>query len=201
MRSRFTIGLGTLLAAGTIVACSDSDVAGPESPGTLFNVGVECPTDENVIQSGGGTSDDCVSLPGRMTGGGRQITIGNVAVTRGFTIHCDIALSNNIEVNWPGNHFHITKPLTFAQCVDDPTIAPEPPAAPFDTFLGEADGRLNGVDGALIRFIFADAGEPGGRNDRAHIEIYAPDGSLALMVPYSFLTGGNLQAHYDQPHK
>ena len=52
---------------------------------------------------------------GRMTGGGGQnVEIGGIYVTRGFTIHCDLVLSNNLEINWPGNKWHIDKPLTLA---------------------------------------------------------------------------------------
>lgn len=139
---------------------------------------------------------------GRMTGGGSQIVLpGDVRITRGFTIHCDITLSNNIEINWAGNRWHLDKPITSALCTDDPSISPYPPAAPFDTFYGTGIGRLNGVDGARIEFTFADAGEPGGKNDRAAIRIWDADNNLVLDIPYQFLTRGNVQAHYDQPHK
>lgn len=146
--------------------------------------------------------DQQTFVPGRMTGGGSQIILpGDVRVTRGFTIHCDITLSNNIEVNWAGNRWHLDKPILTARCIDDPSISPIPPDAPFDTFIGTAVGRLNGVDGSRIEFTFADAGEPGGRNDRAALKIWDANGNLVLNVPYSELTRGNLQAHYDQPHK
>jgi hypothetical protein len=139
-------------------------------------------------------------LPGRMTGGGVQISIGNVSISRGFTIHCDIILSNNIEINWPGNKWHLDKPITSATCIDDPTISPQPPPAPFDTFIGKATGRLNGVDGSRLEFTFVDAGEPG-RKDKSQLRIFAPNGTVVLDVPLGFLDHGNLQAHYDQPHK
>ena len=142
---------------------------------------------------------------GRMTGGGGQIIIGDVQVTKGLTLHCDITLSNNLEINWPDNKWHLDKPITSAECIDDPAVDPTPPVAPFDTFIGEAIGRLNGVDGSFIRFIFVDAGEPGGKNDRASIQIWAPgaDPSVdppVLNMPLDFTEHGNLQAHYDQPH-
>ena len=137
---------------------------------------------------------------GRMTGGGGQITIGDVYVSRGFTIHCDIVLSNNIEVNWPDNKFHITRPLTSALCIDDPTISPVPPAAPFDTFIGVAEGEHNGVPGATLRFTFVDDGERGGDHDMASLHITDANGNVVLNVPLSFLDRGNIQAHYDQPH-
>lgn len=147
-----------------------------------------------------GPRPHCEFPLGRMTGGGGQLTIGDVYVTRGFTLHCDITLSNNLEVNWPGNKWHLDKPIEYAECTDQPDVNPEPPPAPFDTFYGEAVGSLNGVDGARIQFQFQDAGEPGGRNDRAWIKIFDPAGNLVLDVPWSYLDHGNLQAHYDQPH-
>ena len=164
---------------------------------------------------GSGGVDDieiCRTGPGigRMTGGGGQLVMldeneGEVRITRGFTIHCDITLSNNLEINWEGHQWHIDKPLTMARCTDEPDVSPEPPAAPFDTFWGEGIGRLNGVDGSFVRFVFQDAGEPGGRNDKAGIDIWAPgaDPSIdppVLHIPFSFLDHGNLQAHFDQPH-
>ncbi len=146
--------------------------------------------------------------PGRMTGGGGQVRLGTVTldgrVTRGFTIHCDITLSNNVEINWPDNRWHIDKPLTSALCIDDPAIHPEPPPAPFDTFIGEGIGRLNGVDGSILRFVFVDAGEPGGKSDRATINVWAPGDDPDVDDPVlsvdGFLDHGNLQAHFDQPH-
>ena len=138
---------------------------------------------------------------GRMTGGGGQLSVGDLYITRGFTIHCDITLSNNIEINWPGNKWHLDKPITSARCVDDPNISPVPPRAPFDTFFGEATGRLNGVDGSFLRFVFVDSGERGGENDMAMLQVFDPAGNLVLDLPLSALTNGNIQAHEDQPHK
>jgi hypothetical protein len=150
-------------------------------------------------------------VPGRMTGGGKQVSIDHARVTRGFTIHCDIRLSNNIEVNWESNgesnRWHLYKPITSAVCSDDPAIEQKPPKAPIDTFEGEGSGRLNGIDGSIIRFVFVDAGEPG-RNDTASIKIWAPgvDPDAAGAPPPVLdvsgkLDHGNIQAHYDQPHK
>lgn len=150
-------------------------------------------------------------VPGRMTGGGKQITVDNARITRGFTIHCDIRLSNNIEVNWESdgesNRWHLAKPITSAVCSDDPRIKQKPPAAPIDTFEGEGTGRLNGEDGSIIRFVFVDAGEPG-VNDTASIRIWAPgvdpDAAGApdpVLEVSGKLDNGNIQAHYDQPHK
>jgi hypothetical protein len=46
---------------------------------------------------------------GRFTGGGSQVRVGGARVTRGLTIHCDLVLSNNLEVNWGGDKFHLTE--------------------------------------------------------------------------------------------
>jgi hypothetical protein len=141
---------------------------------------------------------------GRMTGGGHQVRIDDVRITRGLTIHCDIVLSNNLEINWPGNRWHLDKPLTSALCIDDPDVSPFPPAAPFDTFVGEGLGALNGAPGSWVKFTFVDAGEPGS-DDTAWIRVWSPGADPALDAPVlevsGNLTGGNLQAHYDQPHR
>jgi hypothetical protein len=151
-------------------------------------------------------------LDGRMTGGGGQIVVigtflnalsnslepGEIRVTRGFTIHCDLILSNNIEVNWPDNKWHLDKPLTDATCVSNGD--PFPPVAPFNTFMGVGVGELNGVPGSVIEFTFVDNGEPG-KNDQAAIRIFAPGSSTVVLdVPLQDLSHGNIQAHFDQPH-
>ena len=80
---------------------------------------------------GGQSSSVVVSLPsapcaasgtGRFTGGGNQVRVGAARVSRGLTIHCDLLLSNNLEVNWGGNKFHMTEHLTTVACTDDPLI-------------------------------------------------------------------------------
>ena len=148
---------------------------------------------------------------GRMTGGGNQIRIDGVRVTRGLTLHCDITLSNNLEINWSGgNKWHLEKEsLESVSCIDDPAYDPVPPDAPFDTFIARAIGSLNGTPGSIIDFKFIDDGEPG-RTDEAHFTVYAAgagpgqvaagDEVVALEVGGQ-LDGGNLQAHYDQPHR
>ena len=95
--------------------------------------------------------------------------------------------------------WHIDKPLTAAKCVDDPTVNPVPPAAPFDTFIGDGIGQLDGVDGSVVHSKFIDAGEPG-TSDKVLIKIFAPSGGLVLHVPLTLISGGNIQAHFDQPH-
>jgi hypothetical protein len=201
-----------LLLAGAIACAADRTPTAPslEPAGPVFNGDGSCPHDalsltstRQAITFAEGTypppPEQCHFVDGRMTGGGGQIIIGDVFVSRGLTIHCDIVLSNNLEINWPGNKWHIDKPLVSALCIDDPAYNPVPPKAPFDTFIGVGDGELNGVPGSVVRFTFIDNGEPGS-TDRASIQIFDAGGALVLDVPLSNLDRGNLQAHYDQPH-
>lgn len=146
---------------------------------------------------------DCVVAGiGRFTGGGKQVRVGDLSVTRGLTIHCDLLLSNNLEVNWGGNQFHMTEHMTTVSCSDDPSIVQAPPGAPLDTLIGVGTGRYNNAAGYTVRFTLVDAGEPG-TVDRMGILIYetANPANVVLNVPVQYLTGGNLQAHFDQPHK
>jgi hypothetical protein len=147
--------------------------------------------------------DDCGEpLNGRFTGGGHQIIVGGVRVTRGLTLHCDLLLSNNLEINWQGNSFHTLEHLDTIECSDDPNIGQAPPPAPIDTLIGTGVGRYNGDEGYSIKFTLVDGGEPGG-DDQMAILVYETGnmGNVILDVPLQNLTGGNLQAHYDQPHK
>ena len=139
---------------------------------------------------------------GRFTGGGFQVRVGEARVTRGLTIHCDLLLSNNLEVNWGGNSFHMTEHLETLECSDSPLIDQTPPKAPLDTLVGVGTGRYNNVDGFTIEFTLVDAGEPGS-SDQAALRIYetANPANVVLNIPLRTLSGGNLQAHYDQPHK
>jgi hypothetical protein len=149
------------------------------------------------------TVPECGTIgTGRFTGGGNQVRIGDVRVTRGLTIHCDLLLSNNLEVNWGSNKFHMLEHVTTVECSDDPNIIQAPPAAPLDTLIGVGTGRYNGVDGYTIEFTLQDYGEPGS-SDKMAIKIYqtANPANVVLNVPLQILTGGNLQAHFDQPHK
>ncbi len=146
---------------------------------------------------------DCVAPgTGRFTGGGKQVVVGGADVTRGLTIHCDLRLSNNLEVNWGGNRFHMTEHLTTVACTDDPNIFQTPPKAPLDTLIGTGTGRYNGADGYTIQFTLVDAGEPGS-SDKMAIRIFQTSNpaNVVLNVPLQFMTTGNLQAHYDQPHR
>ena len=156
---------------------------------------------DGVVVTFTNTEDEADPLPGRMTGGGAKVvsTTGET-VTFGLTLHCDLTLSNNLEINWGGGQkWHLSKPITDAVCTDEGLSQP-PPVAPFDTFTGEGFGKLNGVAGSRIEFVFGDAGEPG-KNDLAGFKIFGPNGGpLVLEVVYQKLKVGNLQAHYDQPH-
>lgn len=141
---------------------------------------------------------------GRFTGGGRQLRLSDgLKITRGLTIHCDLLLSNNLQVNWSvGNKFHMAEHLVTTACTDDPNIIQNPPPAPLDTLIGVGTGRFNNKPGYTIEFTLVDAGEPGG-NDQMAIRIFeaANPSNVVLDVPLQQLTNGNLQAHYDQPHK
>jgi len=143
--------------------------------------------------------DPCVTGTGRFTGGGFQIIAdgaGEVKVTRGFTIHCDNLLTNNLEVNWGGgNNFHMDK-NSLVNIVCTRPVDPVPPQAPVSRISASSSGRCNGV-AATISFILEDHGEPG-TEDRAELII---SGGCSLNVPLANLDGGNIQAHFDQPHK
>lgn len=153
-------------------------------------------------------------LPGRMTGGGSvfvgqnediQVDINGgtdelMRVTHGFEIHCQAEgtllppTPNNLEINWPGNRFHLDV-LTLGICSWDSTIDPRPPAAGFNTFTGIGTGKLNGEDVATIYFVFKDAGERG-TNDTEQVTIIRDsDGFTALDFGPLYLTFGNHQAH------
>jgi hypothetical protein len=139
---------------------------------------------------------------GRFTGGGHIITEERLRVSLGLTIHCDLLLSNNLEVNWPDNKFHMTEHELTVDCLDSPDIMQRPPDAPLDTLIGVGTGRYNGQDGFTIEFTLIDDGEPG-RKDMASLLIYetANPSNVVLNVPLQEMDGGNLQAHFDQPHK
>ena len=193
-------------------AFSGSFLAPNGSPGTTVTVTATAAVAWGDGYPGGqsrGTSvlipNDC-GLPanGRFTGGGNTITLqDNIKVTDGLTIHCDKLLSNNLEVNWPGgNNFHMEDHITTVGCTDDPNIIQAPPKAPLDTLIGIGTGKFNNVDGYTIEFTLVDGGEPG-TSDKIALKIYetANPANVVLNVPLQFVTKGNLQAHFDQPHK
>jgi len=192
-----------------------------------------------VTLNGSGAIDniDVTTLPilARITGGGwtRDADIPNsvpVRSSRGLTLHCDITLSNNLELNWRDpdegrQKWHINKVVDFAFCRDDPSFEPNPPDAPADTFIGVDLGKLNNTEETIACWVFEDHGEPG-TADRALIRVFAYDTTLkpgdfdlsgddpckvvdipptssntVLYVPLGLIEGGNLQFHFDQPHK
>ena len=145
---------------------------------------------------------------GRMTGGGSLFFTPDgallapisteVRVTKGFQIHCGNPpeAPNNLEVNWPSaNNFHLEN-LTLGVCIL--LGPPNPPAAPFNEFIGAGTGKLNGTDGASISFVFIDNGEPG-NNDTGTITITDPFGTQVLFVPTTNVHNGNFQAHACNP--
>ena len=150
-----------------------------------------------------------IPLEERMTGGGSVIvdppgkqavvtgeTDALTRVTHGFEIHCGAPpeTPNNLEVNWPGNRFHLEN-LTLGGCVCNPAfLPPDNPDAGFNEFIGAGTGKLNGVEGASIAFIFTDQGEPG-TNDTEQITIEDPAGVVVLTFSQTNITFGNQQAH------
>lgn len=192
-----------------------------EATGNMFSGSAPAPAGASVVVSatavaawgdgsGGGESasvtvtvpSDCVvGGDGRFTGGGNTVELAGYKITKGLTIHCDLLLSNNLEINWDGgNNFHMAEHVETIACFDSPSIDQKPPAAPLDTLIGRGTGSFNNVPGYTIVFTLVDAGEPG-KNDQMAFTITAPGGGTVLSVPLQNLTGGNLQAHYDQPHK
>ena len=183
----------------------------PAPSGTSAIVGLLAAGAWDDGSAGGQSSGVTVTYPtepcappalGRFTGGGHQIRVDNVRVTRGLTIHCDLLLSNNLEINWNGNQFHMTEHMLTTECSDDPNIIQFPPDAPLDTLVGVGTGRYNGTDGYTVEFTLVDYGEPES-SDQMAIRVFetATPSNVVLDVPLQVLSGGNLQAHYDQPHK
>src|SRR5262245_38327836 len=112
MRASRLMALVPLLALGTLASCTDS------------NKMTSSLTSANARDTCDPKKQDCLAI-GRMTGGGNTVTVGGAKVSKGLTLHCDITLSNNLEVNWaPANNWHLTKPIETATCLDDPTISP-----------------------------------------------------------------------------
>jgi hypothetical protein len=131
---------------------------------------------------------------GRMTGGGTCVQ-GDLKVTHGFELHCNIDdLPNNLQISFGGNIFHL-EGLETAACFDDQAVGPSSPPeeVPFNTYRGSGTGRVNEVSDCTVEFIFTDAGEPG-NNDTVDIVITCPSGVI-LDIQECPLTGGNHQAH------
>ena len=140
-------------------------------------------------------------FPGRMTGGGSVFVGSNsMRVTHGFEIHCGSNKNpagpgpNNLEVNWPDHQFHMDT-LTLGHCECNSTLLPpHPPSAGFNEFIGAGTGKLDGVEGASISFIFTDQGEPG-TNDTESMTVTDNTGTTVLSFGTTKLTFGNHQAH------
>ena len=154
---------------------------------------------------GGQTNTVTVTIPtscapgtGRFTGGGKQVvTAGDLTVTYGFEVDCDLHQpSNNLEINWGGNHFHMEN---FMSAVCTYTGPPNPPKAPVNKIVGMGTGRYNGVEGYTVVFTLIDNGEPG-KNDESGFMVYQTSNpsNVVLNLPLQFITKGNIQAHVDQ---
>lgn len=143
----------------------------------------------------------CSPGTGRFTGGGKQVIVGVVTLTKGFEVDCDLHQpSNNLEVNWADasgtHHFHME---TFDSAGCTFNVNPAPPKAPVNTIVASGTGRFDGVLGYTIQFTLIDNGEPG-TNDKAGFMIFetANPSNVVLAFPVMTVTTGNIQAHVDQ---
>ena len=207
--SRLCLAAGTVAVLLFAAACSQMSGSGSLSPtGPSLGVGstaviVEPP--DPCEPSGFTTVVEEPDLCGRFTGGGFQINANDVKVTRGFTLHCDARLSNNFEVNWKdanGNahHFHIEKNPPVVEC-SLVGIPPNPPDAGVNRIvILAAPGALDGVSGHTATIVLEDHGESG-KDDRAYIAIDGTGIVNGSVASPSLIDGGNIQAHFDQPHK
>jgi len=186
--------------SGTLRSSSGDVVFGPNTgdPCAPTLAGLDFKTNPDVPPP---PQPPCEVASGRFTGGGFQINFNGIKVTRGFELHCDELLSNNFEVNWDGgNNFHTEKNPNVVSCT---LIAPpNPPDAPVNRIHIEGTGTLNGVDGVPYTLVLIDNGEKAGAPaDQAYIAINGvplTNGSVGAPAP---IDGGNIQAHFDQPHK
>lgn len=129
--------------------------------------------------------------PGWMTGGGWiDASVGRV--TNGFRLECNPAnRPNNLQINWPGNGFHLEH-VNSVSCSFDPAVGdPAPPPASFNTISGSGTGRCRSGGSATVAWKKTDAGEPGKGRDRFEVTI---SGSCSLSAS-GLLGGGNQQAH------
>jgi len=211
------VALFSVLALVAACSGSGSTLLSPTGPsvslGTALAETVPDPCVPTSLRGGITTVDDPVDPPppppppanceGRFTGGGFQIGLNDLKVTRGFTLHCDELLSNNFEVNYKLNgtahNFHTDKNPEVAEC--SKPVLPNPPNAGVSRIvIIDQPGSLDGEDGHEITIVLEDHGEPG-TSDRAYIAI---DGVALTSGSVEFpalIGGGNIQAHFDQPHK
>lgn len=145
---------------------------------------------------------NCASGTGRFTGGGKQVIVNVVTLTKGFEVDCDLHQpSNNLEINWQdasggSHHFHMDT-LTSAVCTLNGN--PVPPKAPVNTIVASGVGEFDNVTGFTVQFTLIDNGEPG-TNDKAGFMVFetANPGNVVLAFPVMTVTTGNIQAHVDQ---
>ena len=160
--------------------------------GGVVNFAVGFTGDCMVVTLAGSGAIDNISIEeglpalARITGGGWRTTGFNgesIRSSQGLTLHCDITLSNNLQINWDqGAKWHINKLVDAAFCYDHPDYMPEPPVAPADTYVGLDVGKLNNVDGSVACFILADHGEVAGDPD-------GPDQALIRVWDVGFNPG------------
>ena len=131
---------------------------------------------------------------GRMTGGGSVLMEKGARVTHGFELHCTPGDgADSLQVNWGrGERFHLAE-VTSESCSDNPEIAPDPPAAGFDTLSGSGTGTYDGQPGATAKWTFTDTGEPGS-SDMVSLVIEDAGGTVVLKADGT-LRHGNQQAH------
>jgi hypothetical protein len=177
------------VTANAVGVWGNGEAASPRSASTTVNVPADC------VQ---------IAANGRFTGGPNAVEVGGTKVTTGLQIHCHPKdPSVNFEINWGGGeNFHLTD-VTTVSCFDSPSVTPQPPRAPVDTIVATGYGTYNGLTGYTIEFTLVDSGEPDNkRSDQIRILIYptADPSDVKLSVPLQFITAGNIQAHYDQPH-
>lgn len=144
---------------------------------------------------------NCSSGIGRFTGGGKQVMVNGVTLTKGFEVDCDLTTpSNNLEINWSdslGTHqFHMEN---FLSAVCTLNGLPAPPKAPVNTIVASGTGRYDGTDGFTAQFTLIDNGEPG-TNDKGGFMVFetANPSNVVLAFPLMTVTTGNIQAHVDQ---
>ena len=144
---------------------------------------------------------NCAPGIGRFTGGGKQVIVGVVTLTKGFEVDCDLQdPSENLEINWMdssgSHHFHME---TFDSALCTLNGNPAPPKAPINMIVASGTGRFDGVEGFTVQFTLIDNGEPG-VNDKAGFMIFetANPSNVVLAFPVMTITTGNIQAHIDQ---
>lgn len=111
-------------------------------------------------------------------------------LTHAVKIYCDDA-GKDFLAAYSNKGVFILKNVTERSCTDDPAIAPDPPAASFDTVTGKGTGYWNGKP-ATVEFVFTDAGEPG-NHDRVRIKVTDSYGKVVLDVDQK-IDCGNHQA-------